>query len=265
VSLSWLDRLTLFVHPQRVVLERQPWRGAATRQSAAVALPASGEADWQPALTAAEALLKAGGRRSAGLRIVVADHFVRYALLPWSENISGNKARLAMARALLKNTLGDKAEGLDIALDRPAFGKNGIAAGIDRNLLAGLRAAAKAGRLRLNSLQPRLIAELASQQKQLADGWFACLDLGWLTLAGLRGGEIASLRNHRASTAEPAILAGELGGLLAAGSAATMETTAGPRVDGKKVLISAHAVVVPTLADGWETTLVPALGGAAHA
>lgn len=256
MSLSWLDRLTLFIHPQRVVLERQPWRGAAIRQQAEVAPPVAGEADWQPALVAAEALLKADGKGGAALHVVVADHFTSYALLPWSENIIGKKARLLMAKALLKHTLGERADGLEIALDRPVFGKNGLAAGIDKNLLAGLRAMAKARHLRLSSLQPRLIAELAAHQKQLDDGWFACLDLGWLTLAGLRDGEISSLRNHRASTADPAILAGELSGLLAAEAAA---------VNGKKVLISKFSIAVPKLPGSWEITVVPAIGGGAHA
>jgi hypothetical protein len=255
VSLSWLDRLTLFIHPQRVVLERQPWRGALSRQAAEVAPPAAGEADWQPVLAAADALLKTAGQ-GAALRIIVADHLVRYTLLPWSEMLTGKASRLDMARALFRNALGERAATLDIALDRPAFGKNGIAAGIDRNLLAGLRTAAKARRLRLNSVQPRLIAELAAQQTQLNDGWLACLDLGWLTLAGVRDGEIASLRNHRASTTEPAILAGELVGLLAAESAT---------VNGKKVLISTSAGAAPKLAGGWETTLVTPVAGGAHA
>ena len=255
MSLSWLDRLTLFIHPQRVVLERQPWRGAASRLAVDVAPPAAGEADWQPALTAADALIKADGKRGAALHIVVADHFTSYALLPWSQDIIGKTSRLQMAKALFRHTLGERAEKLDIALDRPAFGKNGVAAGIDKHLLAGLRAMAKARRLRLTSLQPRLIAELAAHRKQLDNGWFACLDLGWLTLAGLRDGDIASLRNHRASTADPAILAGELSGLLAAEAAA---------VNGKKVLISKVSGVAPKL-DGWESTVVPAIGGAGHA
>lgn len=255
MSLSWLDRLTLFIHPQRVVLDRQPWRGAPSRQVAEVALPATGEADWQPVLAAADAILKTAGK-GAALRIVVADHLVRYTLLPWSDLLIGQAARLGMARALFRNTLGERAAALDIALDRPAFGMNGIAAGIDRQLLAGLRAAAKARRLRLNSVQPRLIAELAAQRTQLDDGWLACLDLGWLTLAGVRDGEISSLRNHRASSAEPAILAGELAGLLAAESAT---------VNGKKVLISTSDIAVPQLAGGWETTLVEPVAGGAHA
>jgi hypothetical protein len=201
-------------------------------------------------VAAAEALMKAEGRRGAGLRIIVADHFVRYTLLPWSENLCSNRARQTMARALLKNSLGDRAEPLDIALDRPAFGKNGIAAAVDRHFLAALRALAKAQGLRLGSLQPRLIAELATRPKQLADGWLACIDHGWLTLAGLRAGEIGCLHNHRASTSDPALLAGELAGLLAAESAAVV---------GRKLFISSRDMATPALGGEWETTLWPAL------
>lgn len=251
--LSWPDRLTLFVHPQRLVLDRQPWRGTASRQQADVGLPAAGEADWQPALTAAGALLKAHGQRGAALRIVIADQFVRYALLPWSEDIIGDKARQALALALLKNALGDKTNALDIALDRPSFGKNGIAAGIDRQLLANLRDAAQVQRLRLDSLQPHLIVELAARHKQLADGWFACIDREWLTLIGLRRGEIGCLHNYRASTTEAAVLAGELAGLLAAESAA---------VEGRKLFISSREVGIPTLVGDWETTRWPPTVGA---
>lgn len=251
--LSWLDRLTLFVHPQRLVLERQPWRGTVSRQLAEVALPAAGEADWQPALAAAAALLKAHGQRGASLRIVIADHFVRYAVLPWSDDIIGNKGRLALALALLKNALGDKANALDIALDQPAFGKNGIAAGIDRQLLAGLRDAAQAQRLRLVSLQPHLVVELAARHKLLSDGWFACIDRDWLTLVGLRRGEIGCLHNYRASTGEAALLAGELAGLLTAESSV---------VEGRKLYISSREVAIPSLVGDWETTHWPATVGA---
>jgi hypothetical protein len=100
------------------------------------------------------------------------------------------------------------------------------------------------------------MAELSTHHKQLDDGWFACLDQGWLTLAGLRDGEISSLRNHRASTADSAVLAAELAGLLAA-EAST--------VNGKKVLISQIAVDAPKLPAGWEVALVPAIAGGAHA
>ena len=256
MSLSWLDRLTLLIHPQRVVLERQPWRGALQSQALELAPALTGEADWQPALNAAQRLLAAAGKGST-LRIVVADPFVRYALLPWSAAISGKKQRLALAQTLLRNVLGEKAQALEIVLDRPAFNKNGLAAGIDRALIDGLRRAAQARRLRLSSIQPRLIAELSAKRQQLSDGWFVSVDHDWLSLVGLHDDDLRLLRNHRIATADPAALASELAGLLASGIAA---------VDSKKLFISSGQAALPTLAGDWQTIHWPsAVYRAAHA
>lgn len=258
VSLSWLDSLTLFVHPQHLLLERQVWRGAKTRRSVAIAPPVKGEAAWQPVLGGLEALLKADNRKGGSLRIVVADPLVRYALLPWSERIIGDKARQIMAGALLKNALGEKAATLEIALDHAAFGRNGIAAGIDRLFLAGLRGAAKAQRLRLTGLQPGMFVELAGYRKQLADGWFVCLDRRWLALLELRDGEPVSLRNHRLSADDGEGLASELVGILVAGSALAAQAPA------RKVFLVSRGVDVPALPAPWEMTCWPALLGGAE-
>lgn len=256
MSLSWLDRLTLFVHPQRVVLERKPWRGPVVYQRTDVALPQGGEADWQAALVAVEGLLGAVPR-GAILRIVIADPFVRYAVLPWSDRLLGASARLLMARALFRSTLGERADSLAIALDRPAFGQSGIAAGIDDKLLAALRGLAKSRRLRLHSLQPRFIAELKDRHQQLGEGWFACIDEGWLTLAGIRAGQIVSLRNHRAHTADRQMLAADLAGMLAADAVSPTD---------RKLFVSSRVAALPALPGHWETThWASILGGEAHA
>ena len=169
-----------------------------------------------------------GGR----LRVVVANHFVRFALLPWSERVLGDKARRAVARALLQHNLGEAAARLDIALDRAAFGLNGLAAGIDRELLDGLRRIARERRLRLAAIQPQLTAELAAARRMLDDGCVVISEPGWLTLAGLRHGDLCLLRNHRAA-ATPAGQAGELLAMLAADFPAPMAATADPAVDRK--------------------------------
>ena len=231
MSLSWLDRLTLHFGPQRVGLERRSWGGGVECRAVAVPAAESGEADWQPALRAAASLLAAdsGGGR---LRVVVANHFVRFALLPWSERVLGDKARRAVARALLQHNLGEAAARLDIALDRAAFGLNGLAAGIDRELLDGLRRIARERRLRLAAIQPQLTAELAAARRMLDDGCVVISEPGWLTLAGLRHGDLCLLRNHRAA-ATPAGQAGELLAMLAADFPAPMAATADPAVDRK--------------------------------
>lgn len=234
MSLSWLDQLVLLVHPRQVVLDHSPWRGERSRQQVEVIPPAPGQADWQPALDAA-AILLANAPRGAALRIVVGDALVRYALLPWNETLLGRKDRQSMALALLRSSLGEKAGALEIAVDEPCFGQNGVAAGIERELLDGLRRIAKGRRQRLVSIRPRLMAELVARRQQLGDGWFACVDDDWISLLGLAGGSPVRLRNHRATPAE-------LAGLLAAEA---------PAIAGRRLDIVGRAEVSPPGA-AWE-------------
>lgn len=218
MSLPWLDRLTLFLHPRAVMLERHPWRGQAERFTALQSLADNSDASWQTSLAAATHLLATHASHRSQLSVIVANQFVRYSLLPWSPEILGDKARLAMARAIFVSSQGKQAEQLDIALDQPLFGMNGLATGIHRDLLDGVRRAAKATHLRLSSIQPRLTSDLATNGRTINDGCVAFHDEGWLTLIGLRAGNLCLLRNHRVESA-PEQLTGELQGILAMESA----------------------------------------------
>lgn len=239
MSPSWLDRLSLLIHPRRIVIEHRSRHGEHSRKVTEFAAPA----DLPMLLAAIPGILASESRFGAELRVVVADPLVRYALLPWSPLVSGKKARQTMARALLQHALGARAEGLEIALDRPAYGHNGIAAGIDRSLVDGLRASARKQRLRLSSIQPALLAELAVRGKDLDDGWLAVIDDGWLALLGVRDGQPVCLRNHRMATDDKAVFGVELAGLLAAEAAA---------VNSKKVLISSEQALPASLPGAWE-------------
>lgn len=252
MSLSWLEDLTLFIHPAHVSLQRRGWRGGSERWSA-MALPASAnEAAWQPALVAGQSLLAGHARQGNRLHIVVADPFVRYVVLPWSEAVVGSKARLAMARALFRHSLGDAADQLAIALDRPVFGGNGLAAGLPQDLLLALRQTAKASRLRLRSIQPRLQAELAGAGKTLDDGYLVLPDAGWLTLLGVSRGYPCLVRNHRAGSS----VADELQGLLAAESSA---------VAIRKLQVFTEQPWPQQLGDWQLECRLPLVRGAAHA
>lgn len=234
MSLSWLDQLVLLVHPRQVVLQHFPWRGERSSRRIDVTPSATGQAEWQPALAAASELLDRSPR-GAALRIVLADSLVRYVLLPWNETLLGRRDRRAMALALLRSTLGERAAALEIAVDDPGFGQNGVAAGSERELLDALRRLAKGRHQRLGSIRPRLLAELASRRQQLGDGWFACVDDDWISMLGLAGGSPVRLRNHRATP-------DELAGLLAAEAAASV----GRRLD----IVGRSAIPPPDSA--WE-------------
>lgn len=252
MSLSWLENLTLFIHPAGVSLQRRGWRGPVERWSAPV-LPASAEQTaWQPALAAAQSLLAGHARPGNRLHIVIADPFVRYVVLPWSDAVVGPKARLAMARALFRHSLGDAAGQLAIALDRAVFGGNGLAAGLPQDLLLALRQAAKTGKLRLGSIQPRLLAELAAARKTLDDGYVVLPDAGWLTLLGVSRGSPCLVRNHRAGGP----VADEVHGLLAAEPSA---------VAVRKLQVFTDQPWPEQLGDWQVESRQPAVSGDAHA
>lgn len=252
MSPSWLENLTLFIHPAGVRLERRDWRGARQTHATTVPLPSAGQASWQPALAEAQALLTSHARPGNRLRVVLADQFVRYAVLPWSETVVGQRARAATARALLHHSLGEAAERLDIALDRAVFGSNGVAAGLPQELLLALRQVAQAAKLRLTSIQPRLNAELAACRDTLNDGYIVLPDDGWLTLLGIRQGSPCLLRNHRSAGQA----GDELPGLLAAESSA---------VAVKKLQVFSQQQWPKMLGDWQVDCRLPQLAGVAHA
>lgn len=218
--------------------------------------PAPGESDWQPALAAVAEMLADDNRRGGRVEIIVADHFVRYVVLPWSDGITGSRARHAVAYALLRNTLGERGDALEIALDRARFRRPGLAAGIERRFVDELRGAFRRRRIAVSSLQPRLVRELASGSRRLADfdGWFVSADPERLTLARLERGSLVALRNQRST---PDSLGSELGALLAADC---------QREPGGKLLVCPDGLMLPSILPPWEVTAWPSvLPGGTHA
>lgn len=249
MSLSWLDRLICHVHPRRIVVERRSWREAPRRHAIDVPSPTTGEPEWQPALAAFGQALAGDGKRGGRAHVIVADHYVRYALIPWDDTFVGGRMRKAVALALFRNTLGDRAHSLEIALDRPRFRRNGMAAGIEGEFLSGLRTALNRQGIRLHSLQPRLVGELAAGGKRLADtdGWFVCADTDRLTLAGFQAGALTSLRNQRATEDE---IDAELGALLVA---------EGSACDGKRLILCGGAARLSPPTGDWEVCEWPSI------
>lgn len=136
-------------------------------------------------------------------------------LLPWSADFVSRKARLELARGLFRSALGERSTALEIVPDVPAFGHNGLAAGIEQALLDALRGLARSRRLRLSSIQTRLIAEFSAHRKQVGDGCFVSLDRDWLALIEWHAGQPVGIRNHRTSDAAQSRQNRELAGLLA--------------------------------------------------
>jgi hypothetical protein len=197
VSRLWPDELGAYVAPARLCLVRlrRRYRRALVRE---LELPviAGGQGDWVGALSALEAKLSEADWSGASLRVVVADHWVRYAALPYSPELSSAEECEAHARALLASTYGDAVNDWQLSLSEAPPGATRIVCAMPRAVLSGLRHLCARTGTRLASVQPQLIAAYNSWRHRIPEdgAWFVTVERG--TLAAARVGHNGFERVH---------------------------------------------------------------------
>ena len=139
--MPWPTQLDVLLRPGEVRVTRRP---------ASAAEPGPGVVQGYPVTSAQIRRSVARERRSArhgareetaarSVQVVVSDHFVRYALVPWNESLVADAERLAFARLALSEIYGSMAEGWAVTLDQQPAGQASFACAIDRELLQALR------------------------------------------------------------------------------------------------------------------------------
>jgi hypothetical protein len=105
VSPLWRDEIGVFIGPAKVVLARMR-RGIRPKCVAeqGVSVDAAHSGDWRPAIDALAQQLSNELWHKANVRLVVSDHWTRYAMLPWSPELVRPAERTAHARMILNNT-----------------------------------------------------------------------------------------------------------------------------------------------------------------
>jgi hypothetical protein len=192
VSLLWRDEVAVFLAPRRVALTRVH-RGIRPKPATEIlkTVEDGNFSDWTPTLDALKVLLADEAWRNANARVVISDHWARYAVVPWSDDLSGDEERLAHARICLAKVYGDVTDNWRITLSAAEPGRAGVACAVPEALFAALGVLLTDARLKLTSLQPQLIVSFNSWRHRLPDthGWFVAIDEGSLTAARLvKGG-----------------------------------------------------------------------------
>lgn len=200
----WRDRIAVFLAPDRVdltLIRRGVRRRAAAVHSQECAAGASA-ADWRPAIGALRTALDALDWRRAEAEVTLSNHFVRLALVPGAGAAARNDERAALARHALRSTFGERAVEWLVALGEPAT-EDGLAAGIDAQLLEALRAALAPASIALVAVRPFLADAFNGARRALAPGaaWLAVAEPGRLCVAHLEAGRWVALRSQR--TADP--------------------------------------------------------------
>ena len=116
--------------------------------------PAFGAEPWHGAL---EALKGVAWPRSR-VTVVLSNHFVRYALVPWSDAIASPAEEQAYLRHHFAKIHGERAKGWQLRAGEAPKGAPRLASAVDSALVDAIRASfPKGGKAKLVSVQPALM------------------------------------------------------------------------------------------------------------
>jgi hypothetical protein len=153
---------------------------------------------WQAAVDALPAALAVTGRRGVDVTVVLSNHFVRYALLPWNTELKTETEWLALAYHRFSSIHGAAAEDWVIRIAKTAREGPRIASAIDRALLTALeeRISRPAS---LVSVQPYLMTAFNRMQSMTGNTscWLVVEEPGRLTLALIQHGVWKAIRSRR--------------------------------------------------------------------
>ena len=195
------DRVLAGLAPAELSLVRMSgaWRPRIASAQAVDCDPAFGTRPWHGALGALGQAAAGMGGAAADVTVVLSNHFVRYALVPWSDALDGAEEEIAFARHTFAATHGERVKGWEVRVSAGSRGEARLASAIDRELADALRACfPPGGRARLVSVQPHLLSAFNLWRRGLPrSAWLLIVEAQRACIALRTEGRWASVRNAR--------------------------------------------------------------------
>jgi len=155
------------------------------------------------------------------VRVVLSNHFVRYALVPWSRSLSDPAEEEAYVRHHFVRIHGERAKAWALRWSEDSADAPRLASAVDATLLDEIKASfPPGGKARLVSIQPALMAAANHARRALPDSgaWLvvaetdrACVALyghgGWRAVQNAKGPWLPTLERewHRAPPGAPRV------------------------------------------------------------
>jgi hypothetical protein len=187
VSLSWRNKqLRIGLGPDRIYVS----------DARAIELAAN-DGSWNASV---ETLAASLGGMKGEAAVVLADQFVRYALLPYNETLKTPEQWQALATHRFNTLHGPRAAEWQINVTETAPMGPRLACAVDRALIKRLADVFTAAGLHLASVQPFLVAAFNRIRKSVGNGscWIVVEEPGRLTLALIQRGAWIAIRGRRA-------------------------------------------------------------------
>lgn len=191
MSPLWRDEVAIFLAPRKIALLRRR-RGLKPRISAAteIAVAEGSMGDSGPALARLAELLGEPGWQDADARVVIADPWARFAMVPAPASRLDQDARRAHARFVIADIYGEAVTDWQLELQDAPPGRPCLACAMPGGLKADIEAALAPARLKLVSMQPLLVVAFNAWRGRLPPGdlWFMSVEDGWLSAVQLADG-----------------------------------------------------------------------------
>jgi hypothetical protein len=204
VSLLWRNHVRIGLCPDRILLAayKRGMRPGKPKQEVVPVKPLAGGPEWRAAVDALPEIL--AGLKGPEVSIVLADQFVRYALLPWNESLKTQEQWLSLARHRFNSIYGAFADGWDVKVTETSPAGPRLAVALESELHTELAEKIAGSGAALVSVQPFLVAAFnrlstSVKDKALGDGtcWLVVEEPGRLTLALLLRGVWTAIRSRR--------------------------------------------------------------------
>jgi hypothetical protein len=210
VSPLWRDQIRIVLCPQQVILLRLKcgWRPRVGAKAVISCDSPPGEPVWQAASNVLAMAVEKPEWRNADAVAVLSNHFVRYMLTPWSDELSNDREQIEFARHGFARIFGQAVEQWEVRLGLDEAGAPYVACAVDRALIERLQEITENNRLRLISIQPYLMAAFNHWHARFQEGsqWFVLAERGRLCLALLQDNHWRWLRCQRIDEATRAEL-----------------------------------------------------------
>ena len=207
MSLSWRERLLISLAPGELSWVRLAglFKPEVRAKRIVPIEHGYGTRSWDGVIAALHSETAQWARAKLAVRIVLSNHFVRYALVPKSDGVNGHEEELALARFHFSKVHGEASRSWDIRLSPAQSGGARLACAVDTALIDALRHSFSSDKgPRLASVQPLLMSVFNSGSPFIPDAgaWLIMAEPDRACVALLKGRTWHAVQNVKGRFAD---------------------------------------------------------------
>ena len=206
MSLPWRDPVRVSLAPGEVSLALRDFgfRGFGERERRLRPQLVLRAPAWKAAVDALAQALDPPPPRAARARVVLSNHFVRYAIVPWREDLAAPAEREAFVREVFEEHYGSACASWTLREDNATAGLPSLACGVDTQLIETLRETFRKARMRIAAVQPLYMAAFNRHRRAVGEhGCFLVYEHGRLCSGSFQDGQWRAIHDARVDVGTP--------------------------------------------------------------